>query len=145
MTGSTVTDRRTYDDVEPRLNFQEAQDKISKYFFGDTAGYDTGYGAPPPPAYNPGIGGVYYSTFDSDLRLVMKLGQGALIVFMILAIVAIVFLVMMTCLYCSSGFFGGRQSQQPDYRDYDYDTGSEPYTNGHSGGGEESQVKFATF
>ena len=40
-------------DAEPRLNFNEAQDKISKFFFGpdNLATYDTGYGAP-VPQYN---------------------------------------------------------------------------------------------
>ena len=42
-------------DTEPRLNFNEAQDKISKFFFGgdgsNNLAYNTGYGAP-APSYN---------------------------------------------------------------------------------------------
>ena len=52
-------------DAESRLNFNEAQDKISKFFFGgdNLAGYQDSYGAPPsynaPISYNGATGYSY--------------------------------------------------------------------------------------
>ncbi|XP_059079667.1 uncharacterized protein LOC131877869 isoform X2 [Tigriopus californicus] len=87
----------------------------------------SGYGAPSygnTNAYNPNGNLNYYSPYlgyTDDLRLLMKLGQAALIVFMILAVVAIIYMLIMCCLACG---FGRRTASG-------YDEGWE---NGNSGG-----------
>ena len=45
--------------------------------------------------------------FQIDLELMMKLGHGALIIFMILAVVTIIFLVLMLIMSCSAALVGG--------------------------------------
>ena len=95
-----------------------------------------GYGAPTYGAgggYNNG-GGLYYqppySGFEQDLELLVRLGQAALIVFMILAVVAVIYMLAMCCLGC--GVFGNRRAQDEYEEPYPQKTSS---YNGRSGGG----------
>jgi len=121
---------RQYADAEGRLSLQKVPDKISRIFFGDPEKqYQQGssYGAPSSsygapygdsysaPAYQAprDNGFIYYSDFPKDLELMMKLGHGALIIFMILAVVTIIFLVLMLIMSCSSALVGGKSSQDP--------------------------------
>ena len=48
--------------------------------------------------------------FFDDMELVMKLGQIALIAFIVLAVIIVAFLLMMCCMYCPT-LFGGRNQQ----------------------------------
>lgn len=85
--------------------------------------YDSSYGAPqaPPISYDPNAGGFGspYPAFFGDIELVMKLGQVALIAFIILVIVIVAFLLLMCCMYCPMLFGGGRQhGYQADQQGY---------------------------
>lgn len=132
-----------YDDAEGRLNLQEVPEKISRIFFGDPSqgGYDS-YGAPAPSYNAPNTGGYgyqynggsyYYPNFPADLELLMKLGHGALILFIILAVVGIIFLLILTCIYCSSGLYS-RQRRDGADGDYPMDGYPDSY---RTPGGEE--------
>lgn len=81
---------RQYGDAEGRVNFQDVPDKISKIFFGDPQ-----------------------KQYGQDLELMMKLGHGALIIFMILGVVAIIFMVMMLIMSCSAAFAGSNSAPAP--------------------------------
>ena len=73
-------------------------------------GYDSNYPDYGNPQRNPGSGGgltsynsnSYYVGYTSDLELCMKLGQVALIAFIILVIFVLVFLLFKCCLECRS-------------------------------------------
>ena len=70
-----------------------------------------GYYAPPPA----GGGHLHapYPGYFSDLELLVKLGQAALIVFIIFAVVVVLFLLVMACVYCARG--GSRDSDHVTY------------------------------
>ena len=87
--------------------------------------YDS-YGAPQAPAYQPGNndfgytgGSGYYANFYNDLELTMKVGQVALIAFILLVAVVVCFLLLMCCMYCPTLFGGGYRGQpQPETGGY---------------------------
>ena len=82
-------------------------------------GYDSNYPDYGNPQRNPGSGGgltsynsnSYYVGYTSDLELCMKLGQVALIAFIILTIFLLAFLLFKCCLECRSLSAG----QQPNF------------------------------
>ena len=98
--------------------------------------YSDSYGAPqaPPVNYDPngGYNGGYYPSqpypaFFSDIELTMRLGQAALIAFIILVVVLVAFILLMCCVQCPS-LFGGRQAyyaQDPNNLGYNYSQTSE--------------------
>ena len=55
--------------------------------------------------------------FFDDMELVMKLGQIALIAFIVLAVIIVAFLLMMCCMYCPT-LFGGRNQGYENQQNY---------------------------
>lgn len=110
-------------EAESRLSLEEVPEQISRIFFGkgqsggrpNYGGMGSSYQAPgssyqapgsgfgqnPQQGFYPNNGGFYYG-YEEDLALTMKLGQAALIVFMILAAVMILFLLTSCCLSLTS-------------------------------------------
>ena len=72
------------------------------------------------PSYGGGYGGsVPYANFYTDLELAMKIGQVALIAFIVLVAVVVCFLLLMCCMQCPSLFGGGYRGQpQPEAGGY---------------------------
>ena len=79
-----------------------------------TLQYTDSYGVPqaPPssynPGYSPGYGGGFYAGFGNDVELTIRLGQVALIAFIIL----VVFIVGFLLIFCCLQFSGGSQRYQ---------------------------------
>ena len=84
------------------------------------------YGAPQAPVYQPGsnndfgyTGSGYYANFYNDLEFTMKIGQAAIIAFIILVAVVVCFLLLLCCMYCPTLFGGGYRGQpQPESGGY---------------------------
>ena len=128
-------------DPEGRLNIQDVPQEISRIFFGGShpgggrpSYNDDGYGAPLAPL-SPGLGGggfynsVYYAGwllqqyfhaeceyvtgYEDDIYLLIKLGQAALIIFIILAVISVLFLVTTCCI----SVLGVAQQRSKDRRE----------------------------
>lgn len=96
--------------------------------------YQGSYGAPSygPPAYNPSGAGTSYSPASglynpyNELHLTLQLGQAALIVFIIAAIVFVLFLLLVACLFCTGHLGGGGKNDshtvvhQAPYNNHEY-------------------------
>jgi hypothetical protein len=118
-------------EAESRLSIHEVPEQISRIFFGKpdnqpSYGFSDSYGAPQgtPVNYNPGYGApaqasVPYANFFSDMELAMKLGQVALIAFIILVVVVVAFLLLLCCMYCPS-MVGGRNRNDQDFQPMPY-------------------------
>ena len=116
---------------ESRLSIHEVPEQISRIFFGKpdvrffyyfgakiqifslillqynpSDSYNPGYN----PGYSPGIGGGFYAGFGNDVELTIRLGQVALIAFIILVIFIVAFLLIWCCIQ----FGGGSRYQQQE-------------------------------
>lgn len=122
------------DDVSPegRINIKDVPDQISKIFFGNGGNrpsyLDDGYGVPQSPVLSPGSSGsgsgsgfnpgfttggvnIFYQGYEDDIYLLIKLGQAALIIFMIFAIFSIIFM-MTTCCITLFGAINDKNNDQ---------------------------------
>jgi len=148
---NTILDNSHNDGAESRLSIHEVPEQISRIFFGKpeesynqpyNPSYDS-YGAPQAPAYQPGNndfgytgGSGYYANFYNDLELTMKIGQIALIAFILLVAVVVCFLLLMCCMYCPTLFGGGYRGQpQPETGGY-YPTNIQVEPRNKHGGGD---------
>ena len=95
--------------------------------------YSDSYGAPQAPPignYDPngGYGNNYQvpSTIVNEIAFTLKLGQVALIAFIVLVVFVVAFLLLMCCMYCPSLFGGGYQQHQqhPDHGYYNQNMGN---------------------
>lgn len=121
---------------EARLNIQDVPGEISRIFFGSHEG-----GGRPPSYWDGGYSGGggladpgrpvrlvypgadiqtvvilvyrYFQGYEDDIYLVIKLGQAALIIFIIFAIFSIIFL-LTTCIFSITNFKGERKSKDED-------------------------------
>merc|ERR1712062_521573 len=96
---------------ESRLSIHEVPEQISRIFFGKpdynpSDSYNPGYN----PGYSPGYGGGFYNGFGNDVELTIRLGQVALIAFIILVIFIVAFLLIWCCIQ----FGGGSRYQQQE-------------------------------
>ena len=121
---------------EARLNIQDVPGEISRIFFGSHEG-----GGRPPSYWDGGYSGgggladpgrpvrlvypgadiqtvvilvyCYFQGYEDDIYLVIKLGQAALIIFIILAIFSIIFL-LTTCIFSITNFKGERKNNDEE-------------------------------
>ncbi len=91
----------------------------SGYYYNNNDGYYNGQIVNNPNNV------YYYPGYADDIELLIKLGQAALIVFMILAFFLILFLLVWACLYCC------RRGNDNDYNDYDDKEGIQPRAKHH--------------
>ena len=122
--------------AEARLNIQDVPGEISRIFFGSHEGggrppsyWDSGYtgggglgdpGRPMRLVYPGAVNNVNRENkmislqgYEDDIYLVIKLGQAALIIFIIFAIFSIIFL-LTTCIFSITNFNGERKSNDEE-------------------------------